>query len=124
MKIGHCRQRSPGRWELRWRDAAHKLRTTTVSAKRERDAYAQLAQFAGRSSANAPHKLTTAEWLRSWHAALDAAAVTKQNYKSVIDNWLIPELGNVRLRGVIADHRQSRFRADGRPRQKALDARP
>jgi integrase len=39
-----------------------------------------------------------ADWLRSWHAALDAAAVTRQNYKSVIENWLIPELGAVRLK--------------------------
>jgi hypothetical protein len=82
MKIGHCRQRSPGRWELRWRDAARKLHTTTVNAKSERDAYAQLAQLAVVPAANAPHKLTTAEWLRSWHAALDVAAVTKQNYKA------------------------------------------
>lgn len=98
MKIGHCRERSPGRWELRWRDAARKLHTTTVTAKSERDAYAQLAQLAASPAANAPHKLTTAEWLRSWHAALDAAAVTRQNYKSVIDNWLVPELGDVRLK--------------------------
>jgi integrase len=33
-----------------------------------------------------------------FETALNAAAVTKQNYKSVIDNWLIPELSNVRLR--------------------------
>jgi integrase len=98
MKIGHCRQRSPGRWELRWRDGARKLHTTTVNAKSERDAFAQLAQLAAVPAANAPHKLTMAEWLRSWHAALDAAAVTKQNYKSVIGNWLIPELGEVRLK--------------------------
>ena len=98
MKIGHVRERSPNRWELRWRDAAHKLHTRTVTAKSERDAHAQLAALAAVPTSNAPHKLTVAEWLGSWHEALDAAPVTRQNYRSVIDRWLIPELGNVRLR--------------------------
>jgi integrase len=98
MRIGHCRERSPGRWELRWRDAARKLHTATTTAKSERDAYAQLAAIAAAPTINAPHKLTVADWLESWHAALNVAAVTRQNYGSTIRNWLIPELGNVRLR--------------------------
>src|SRR5437763_6519183 len=98
MKIGHVRERALGRWELRWRDAGHKLRTTTVSARSERDAHAQLVALAGAPASNAPHKMTVEDWLRSWHAALDVAAVTRLNYKSVIENWLIPELGAVRLR--------------------------
>ncbi len=47
MKIGHVRERGKNRWELRWRDAAKRLQTTTVSAKSERDAYGQLSQLAG-----------------------------------------------------------------------------
>src|SRR6185312_6335823 len=42
--------------------------------------------------------LTLGDWLSSWHDALDAAAVSRQNYFSVINGWLIPELGKVRLR--------------------------
>ena len=49
-------------------------------------------------SSSAPARLTVADWLKSWHAALDVAPVTRQNYKSVIENWLIPELGDVRLK--------------------------
>jgi integrase len=98
MKIGHVRERSPGRWELRWRDAARKLHTKTVSARSERDAHSQLAALAAVPASNAPHKLTLGDWLLSWHRALDAAAVTRQNYLSVINNWLVPELGGVRLR--------------------------
>src|SRR3954453_15719644 len=98
MKIGHVRERSPNRWELRWRDAAHKLHTRTVTAKSERDAHGQLAALAAAPASNAPHKRTLAEGLRSWHDALDAAPVTRQHYRSLIDQWLIPELGNVRLR--------------------------
>jgi integrase len=98
MKIGHVRERSKNRWELRWRDAARKLHTTTISARSERDAYAQLNALAGAPAVNAPHRLSVADWLRSWHSALDVAAVTRQNYGSVIHNWLIPELGDVRLR--------------------------
>ncbi|HEX3860463.1 MAG TPA: tyrosine-type recombinase/integrase [Stellaceae bacterium] len=98
MKIGHVRERSKNRWELRWRDVARKLQTITVSARSERDACAQLAALAGSAASNAPHRLTVGEWLKSWCDALDAAPVTRQNYKSVIDNWLIPELGDVRLK--------------------------
>jgi integrase len=98
MKLGHVRERSPGRWELRWRDAAHRLHTKTVAARSQRDAHMQLAALAAGPQANAPAKMTVGEWLRSWHAALDVAPVTRQNYGSILNNWLIPELGGVRLR--------------------------
>jgi len=102
MKLGHVRERSPGRWELRWRDAGHKLHTTTVSARSERDAHSQLVARAAAPASHAPHKMTVADWLRSWHAALDVAAVTRLNYRRVIENWLIPELGAIRLKELSA----------------------
>ena len=65
MKIGHVRERGKNRWELRWRDAARKLHTTTVSARSERDAHAQLMALAAAPASNAPHKMSVADWLRS-----------------------------------------------------------
>ena len=98
MKIGLVRERSPGRWELRWRDAARKLHTRTVSARSERDAHAQLTVHHRYASRERAAQADPWERLSSWHDALDAAAVTRQNYLSVINGWLIPELGKVRLR--------------------------
>ncbi len=98
MKVGHCRERSPGRWELRWRDAARKLHTTTVSARSERDAYKQLAEKAAAPQANAPHRLTVGEYLQQWLAGLNVKPLTRQGYSSIVRTYLEPDLGHIRLR--------------------------
>jgi integrase len=109
MKIGHVRERSPGRWELRWRDAARRLHTTTVSAKSERDATAQLNTLAAAPQANAPHRLTVGDFLPQWLAGLDLRPTTKQNYASVVRKYLQPDLGHIRLRELSSSAIRSAF---------------
>jgi integrase len=98
MKLGHVRQRSPGRWELRWRDAARKLHTKTVAAKSERDAHAQLVALVAGPVANAPHRMTLGDYLPKWLDGLDLRPTTRQHYASVVKTYLAPDLGHIRLR--------------------------
>jgi integrase len=109
MKVGHCRERSAGRWELRWRDAARKLHTTTVSARSERDAYAQFAALAAAPQANAPHRMTFGAYLPQWLASLDVRPTTRQGYTSIMRTYLIPDLGHIRLRELSASAIRAAF---------------
>jgi len=109
MKVGHVRERSKGRWELRWRDAAKRLHTATVSARSERDAYAQLAALAAAPQANAPHRMTLGDFLPTWLAGMDIAPTTRQGYASVLRRHLQPDLGHVRLRELNASTVRAAF---------------
>ena len=101
MKVGHVRERSPGRWELRWRDGAKRLHTATATAKSERDAYAQLAALAAAPQA-APNRMTVAEFAPTWLAGMDIAPMTRQGYASVVKNYIVADLGHVRLKDLNA----------------------
>jgi integrase len=107
-RAGHARERSPGRWELRWRDPAKRLHTATVSAKSERDAYTQLAALAAAPQA-APHRLTLGDYLPRWLASIDVKQTTRQGYASVVRTYLAPGLGHIRLRELSASAIRAAF---------------
>ncbi len=111
MKIGHVRSRSKGRWELRWRDAAKRLHTTTVTARSERDAHGQLAALAAAPQTIAPYKMTLGDYMPRWLNSLDVKPLTKQNYTSVVQTYLAPGLGHVRLRDLNASTIRAAFLA-------------
>src|SRR5215469_8569915 len=108
MKIGHVRERSPGRWELRWKDQAKRLHTTTVNAKSERDAYSQLAALAAAPQA-APNRMTVADFATTWLAGMDIAPLTRQGYASVLKNYIVADLGQVRLKDLNASMIRAAF---------------
>lgn len=76
--------------------------TRTVRVKSEREAIKQRAAFMaeidGGNISNAPARMTTEQWLRSWLASLDGSPCTKANYKSAVECHLIPHLGSIALR--------------------------
>jgi integrase len=106
MKVGHVRERSPGRWELRWKDGAKRLHTETVDASSQRAAEVELskrvAQAEGGIVANAPARMTLGDYLPQWLASLDLKPVTRQNYASTVRTYLAPGLGHLRLKELSA----------------------
>ena len=102
MKAGHVRERSPGRWELRWR-AAGTVRSQTIAAKSQRAAEIELAQRVAGGVINAPAKLTVAGFLADWLDGLTIAPQTVANYRSLAKR-IVADLGNanVKLRELTA----------------------
>jgi len=87
--------------------------TKTIRAKSAREITKELAVFVssidGGVVAQAPGRMTVADWLNQWHAQLTFAEVTIYNYRSVIDRYLIPELGDVKLKELNAARIKTAF---------------
>src|SRR5262245_16630575 len=102
---GHVRERSAGRWELRWH-VAGKVRTETIAAKSRRAAETELAKRIADAQigkiALAPAKLTVGAYIDIWLDGLDVKPLTRQGYTSTARKFLKPDLGHIRLRDLSA----------------------
>ena len=106
---GSIQPRGKGRWrvqlDLGSDPATGKRRRRRFSVEgSKRDAQAALNDALAQRDHGAivaPHKLTLAEWLRSWlerhRARADLADRTYIRYHGIIEHWLVPALGNARL---------------------------
>src|SRR3977135_3540386 len=105
---GHIRQRTPGSWEIRYSlgvDAAtgrRKIATATVRGGRK-DAERELRRLlravdTGEHSAD-PDRMTVGQWFDKWLAAVRAevSPATHARYTAMVDNYLRPAWGAVRL---------------------------
>src|SRR6267143_507725 len=106
-RTGHIRERSPGSFELRYNlgtDPAtgkRKIVTATVRGSRK-DAERELRRLL-RSLDTGDHvdptRITVREWLTTWLGAVRAevAPKTHERYGEIVNNFLIPGLGNLQL---------------------------
>lgn len=107
MRKGHIRERSPGRWELRYSlgtDPAtgkRKIATATIRGKRQ-DAERELRRllYSVDTGEHVNHsRITLREWLRTWLDTIrdDVSPGTLAFYRHTADRFLIPALGNLPL---------------------------
>jgi len=90
------------RWEIAYRIGKRRI-FATIDAKSEREALREIANRVSAGVAVASNKITVADWLNQWLPTFTTkrgkpSAITVYNYRSVIDVWLIPELGDVKLK--------------------------
>jgi integrase len=124
-RTGHIRERSPGRWEIRFsRDG--KTRTATVRGSRK-DAERELRRrLVAVDDGNViePTKLTAGGWLDRWLGIVkpEISPMTHLHYKRAVASYLKPRLGAVPLAKLSRAHVQQLFsdlseggRADGKP---------
>ena len=116
MDVGHCRERGPGKWELRVRRGPGlPIATKTVAAKTKRAAEKLLVDFAsevlGGKVAVAPAKLSVAAWFDQW---LDVAAgevrpVTMLKYRQTVRLYIKPAFAGTTLRDLSPSRIQAVF---------------
>jgi integrase len=105
MSRGHIRRRGLHSWELKFdagRDPNGKRKIQYVSFKgTRREAQAKLTELlaaVGKGSFVEPSKITVADFVRArvdqWEAAGDISARTAQRYRQLVDNQIVPHLGN------------------------------
>jgi len=105
----HIRERSSGSWEVRYSlgtDPAtgeRRIATTTVKGSR-RTAEKELRRLLhalDRGEHIDPTRITLREWLTNWLAAVrtEVAPKTHERYGEIVQNFLIPALGNFPLVG-------------------------
>jgi integrase len=103
---GHIRQRSPGHWAIviDVRDAAtgkrkrkwHSFKGTKREAQTE---CAKLIAEIRNGTALDPAKVTLREYLERWlaHMATQVSPRSAENYREVVEHWIAPALGIVKL---------------------------
>ena len=104
---GHIRQRSPGSWELRYGlgtdPATGKRRIVTTTAKGTRRVAEKELRRLLHAVDNGEHvdptRITVREWLTHWLAAArtEVSPKTHERYGEIVQNFLIPALGNLPL---------------------------
>jgi integrase len=116
---GHIRQRTPGSWELRYTlgtDPAtgkRRIATATVRGKR-RDAEKELRRLL-RSLDTGEHvdptRMTVRQWLAAWLGAVrqEVSPKTHERYGEIVNNFLIPALGNLALNKLAPAHIQEAY---------------
>jgi integrase len=113
---GHIRQRSPGSWEIRYSlgiDPAtgkRKIATTTVRGSRK-DAEKELRRLLRSVDTGEhvdPNRTTVREWLTKWLAMIksEVAPRTHEGYTAIVNNRLVPTIGNLQLAKLAAVHIQ------------------
>ena len=116
-KIGHARERSPGKWEIRYR-VNRKLQTATIVAKSERDAMAEIARRVAKGVAlDGSARQTLDDYVPIWLAGMRIAPLTRQGYESTMRATILPKLGKVRVRELSAAMIRNAFQqwhAEGR----------
>jgi len=128
---GHIRQRTPGSWELRYTlgtDAASGARrtaTTTVRGNR-RAAEKELRRLLRTLDTGEhvdPSRMTVRQWLATWLATVreEVAPKSHERYGEIVQNFLVPTLGNLPLVKLTPSHIQEAYntwavggRRDGR----------
>jgi integrase len=104
---GHIRQRSPGSFELRYTlgtdRATGKRRTVTTTVTGNRRAAEKELRRLLRSLDTGEHidpsRMTVRQWLTTWLATVreEVAPKSHERYSEIIENFLIPALGNLSL---------------------------
>src|SRR5215469_4357429 len=126
-RAGHIRQRSPGSFELRYdlgpdpATGRRKTITTTVRGSRS-DAQRELHRLLHAVDTGQhvdPHRMCVGAWLRTWLAAVRPSVSPKtfERYGEIVDNFLIPALGNLQLVKLTSAHIEAahnRWAAGGR----------
>lgn len=102
---GHIRQRSPGSWEVRYSlgtdPATGKRRTVTTRVKGKREVAERELRRLLRTIDTGEHvdptRMTLAEWLKTWLAAVRSEISPKshERYSEIVQNFLSPALGNL-----------------------------
>src|SRR6266550_8955249 len=104
-RTGHIRERSPGSFELRYSlrtDPAtgkRRVATTTVRGSRK-DAEKELRRLLHLLDTNEhvdPTRITVRQWLTTWLETIreEVAARTHERYAEIVNNFLVPALGNL-----------------------------
>jgi integrase len=116
---GHIRQRSRGSFELRYSlgtDPAkgkRKIATATFHGSRK-DAEKELRRLLRSLDTGEhvdPNRVTVRQWLTTWLGAVRAevAPKTHERYGEIINNFLIPALGNLQLAKLAPVHLQEAY---------------
>jgi integrase len=123
---GHVRQRSPGSFELRYRDHGKTRTMTFRGTKREADR--ELRRLLSLVDANRhpsdPDRLTVAAWLTRWLGQVkgEAAPQTHLRYSEIIRTHITPRIGDLLLgrlhtadvQGLYSDLAQTKLSAQSR----------
>ena len=129
---GHIRQRSPGSWEIRYSvgtdPTTGKRRVTTVTVKgSRRDAEKELRRrlrLVDTGEHVDPNRLTVRQYLANWLAEVrpKLASRSVETYHQMIEGYLTPAFGHLRLDKLTPAHIQQVYgawdaggRRDGRP---------
>ena len=113
---GHIRERSPGSWEIRYSlgtDAATgKRRSATATVRGDRKAAeAELRRLLRTRDTGEhvdPNRMTVCQWLTQWHRTVrdEVSPKTHERYGELVNNFLIPTLGNLPLTKLAPNHIQ------------------
>lgn len=104
---GSLRQRGPNTWELRvslgvdpvtrrYRQATKTVRGNKTDARRA------LAAFMARHGAHTAADITFGAHAEEWLAGAELANTTRRRYRSLLDTWVLPALGALKLAKVTA----------------------
>ena len=102
MSVKRREVKSGVRWDVRLRDPSGRVYTRTFRTKREAEAY-ERAQLTARDQGAwvdpRASRQTVAEWIEAWYPMHEhgLAPKTRTQYRSTLDRWVIPALGDRRL---------------------------
>jgi integrase len=103
---GHLRERSPGHWAIviDMRDPTtgkrkRKWRSFIGTKRQAQVECAKLIAEIKNGTALDPAKVTLREYLERWlaHMATQVSPRSAENYREVVEHWIVPALGNVKL---------------------------
>jgi integrase len=103
---GHLRERSPGHWaiviDVREPQTGKRKRRWHSFAGTKRQAQLECAKLIAEiknGTALDPSKVTLREYLERWlaHMATQVSPRSAENYREVVEHWIVPALGNVKL---------------------------
>jgi integrase len=116
---GHIRQRSPGSWEVRYTLGNHpatgKRRTVTTTVRGDRKAaereLRRLLRTVDTGEHVDPTRWTVREWLTRWLRTIREQLSPKshERYAEIVNNFLIPALGNLALAKLAQSHIQEAY---------------
>src|SRR5215510_3584495 len=103
---GHIRERSPGHWaiviDVRDPQTGKRKRRWHSFAGNKRQAQVECAKLIAEiknGTALDPANVTLREYLERWlaHMATQVSPRSAENYREVVEHWIVPALGNVKL---------------------------
>ena len=118
-RAGHIRQRSPGRWELRYNlgtdpaSGERRVATTTVKGTRQtaEKELRRLLRTVDTGEHVDPSRLTVREWLTTWLATVreEVSPKSHERYAEIARHFLMPALGNLPLAKLAPAHLQQAY---------------